>query len=218
MRRAALLAAGLLVTLAVVAQVVLPGIAERRVRDELRTVGDVSGVRVRAFPAVKLLWGNVDFLGARVDGGRAEEDEIGSLLDRTRNIDELRVTAPRLAVGGLALGDVRVDKQGGRLSAAATVAAADLTALAPGELTVTDVAAEGGRLTFGASASMFGQTLAGRAAAVADGGAIVLAPEGPLGAVARYTAFSEPRVRVQSVSARDAGPDRLRLMTTGRLR
>ncbi|MBA2793212.1 MAG: hypothetical protein H0U32_04340, partial [Thermoleophilaceae bacterium] len=70
MKKVALGGGGFLLLLVVVAQFVLPGIAERRVRDELRSVGAASNVEVSSFPAVKLLLGEIDSLAARL--GRSE--------------------------------------------------------------------------------------------------------------------------------------------------
>lgn len=216
-RRVALGVLALLVVLAVVAQVVLPRIAEDRVRDELRRVGAVSGVEVRAVPAIKLLWGQVDRLRARVDEGDATRDELGDLLAQTAEIDELRVTAPRLDVGGLSLADVRVAKDADRVRGAATVATDQLRALAPAGLDVTGVFADDGRLAFDATVDALGQRVSGRAVARASDGDVVVAPEGLLGGVASYTAFSDPRLRLDDVTAADAGPGRLRLSAAGRL-
>src|SRR5207248_45620 len=51
---------GVIVLLLVVAQLVLPGIAEQRLRDRLSRNGTVIQVHVSAFPAIELLWHHAD--------------------------------------------------------------------------------------------------------------------------------------------------------------
>lgn len=60
MRRALLAAAGILVLGLVAAQLLLPGIAERKLRSDLQANGSNVHVEVEAFPAVKLLWKRAD--------------------------------------------------------------------------------------------------------------------------------------------------------------
>ncbi len=55
------------VLLVVLAQVFLPSLAARRVRDRVARYGTVRSVSVSAFPAVKLLWGKADTVN--VDAG-----------------------------------------------------------------------------------------------------------------------------------------------------
>ncbi|MFZ0377875.1 MAG: hypothetical protein WAL38_08625, partial [Solirubrobacteraceae bacterium] len=58
--------AGLVLLVLVVAQLVLPGIAADRLRDQLARSGTVISVKVSAFPAIELLWGDADSVVVRL--------------------------------------------------------------------------------------------------------------------------------------------------------
>lgn len=60
MKRAVVAAIVVVLALLVIAQLVLPGVAERRVREELEQLGTASDVQVSSFPAVKLLFGEIE--------------------------------------------------------------------------------------------------------------------------------------------------------------
>ena len=83
MRRA--LAIGLLVVVAllVVAQLVLPGAAERRLRDRLSRDGKVTRVEVHSFPAIKLLWNQADRVVVRMSSASAGTGRVADLLATT---------------------------------------------------------------------------------------------------------------------------------------
>src|SRR2546429_9337802 len=85
MRRiiAAAVALAVLVLLAVVAQLVLPGIAENRIRDRLAHDRRVESVHVSAFPAGKLLWGRAAPATLRMANVPAAVGRPGDLLRRT---------------------------------------------------------------------------------------------------------------------------------------
>src|SRR2546423_15524275 len=92
-----------LVLLAVVAQVVLPGLAENRIRDRLAHDGRVESVRVSAFPAVKLLWGKADRVTVRMASVRAAVGRVGNLIGRTADARRLGASTPELDVVTLRL-------------------------------------------------------------------------------------------------------------------
>src|SRR2546423_13547039 len=102
-----------LVLLAVVAQVVLPGLAENRVRDRLAHDGRVESVQVSAFPAVKLLWGKADRVTVRMASVRTGVGRLGSLIGRTADADRLDGSTRELDVLTLRLRDARLHKRGG---------------------------------------------------------------------------------------------------------
>ena len=57
--------AGAIVLVLVLAQLFLPGIAASRVRARVGKYGTVQSVSVKAWPAVKLLWGSADSVTVR---------------------------------------------------------------------------------------------------------------------------------------------------------
>ena len=87
------------VLLLVLAQVFLPRIAASRISSRVGRYGTVQSVSVKAWPAVKLLWGDAD--SVRVQGGDAcklSPAQTAKLLWEARGMKRIRMTA--LAVQG----------------------------------------------------------------------------------------------------------------------
>lgn len=211
-------AAGLAVlALALVAtQLVLPGVAAERLRDELAPTGRVTHARVEALPALKLLFGRADRVEVRLADARAATGEVAGLLDSTRRTGELDARVDTLHLGPLTLRDLRLRKAGTSLDAEAAVTEADLAAALPVEVGLRPVAAGGGTLVLEATAPALGSTVAVRARLSARDGALVIAPDGLLGGFASLRLFEDPRVRVTGVGARTR-PGGFTLTVRGRL-
>jgi hypothetical protein len=78
-RRALLCTAAASAALLGALQLVLPAVAEQRVRSRLERFGTVSQVEVRALPAVKLLWGQADDAKvrmAKLDAGPLSLEDV----------------------------------------------------------------------------------------------------------------------------------------------
>jgi LmeA-like phospholipid-binding len=192
---------GAVVVLLVVAQLVLPGIATQRVRDQLGRSGQVLSVQVHAFPAIKLLWHHADRVVIHLGRYRTPAGKLGSSLRQSGDVGSLDATATEVDTGLLALHDAHLVKRGNRLNAAATVTEADLHAALPILRSVTPVASTGGQLTLQGTASLFGVTATVQAVVHAVSGRLVVTPNVPLGGFATITVFSNPHVVVQSVAA-----------------
>ena len=76
----ALAVAGVVLLVLVVAQLVLPGVAEQELRDQLSQSGTVLEVKVSAFPAVKLLWHHADSVVVRMARYRSGSGPLGDRL------------------------------------------------------------------------------------------------------------------------------------------
>ena len=187
--------------LLVVAQLVLPGIAAQRVRDNLARSGRVLSVQVHAFPAIELLWHHADRVVIRLGRYRTPVGQLGSSLSQSGSVDSLDATATEVDAGLLALHDARLVKRGSRLTASATVADVDLHAALPILDSVTPVASASGQLTLQGTASLFGVSATVQAVVHAVDGSLVVTPNVPLGGFATITVFSNPHVAVQSVGA-----------------
>lgn len=196
---AVLLAGGLIAT-----QLLLPRIAARRLADDLRRSGDVDHVRVRAVPAVKLLFDRADAVEIRMSEARAGPGRLADLLDEARGTGRLDAHADRVRLGPLLVRDLRVAKRGADLRAEAAVSEVDLAAALPPGTTLRPVEAGDGGLVLEASAGLFGLRAGLRARLSAREGALVIAPEGLLGVLGSLTLFADPRVEVTSVAARPA--------------
>jgi hypothetical protein len=202
----------LLVAAFLATEFVLPPQAENQVRDELRGSARVESVEVHAFPALKLLFGHADRVELRVDEATAGTGKLAELLASTERTDELRATARTVRLGPLVMRDMRLRKDGSRLSGEAAITQADLSAALPPAVGLTPVAAGDGQLVLEAVAG----PLSVRARLSARDGALVIAPDGLLGGFASLTVFSDRRVRVTGVGARSRA-DGFTVTATGAL-
>jgi hypothetical protein len=204
MRRilAAAIVLAVLVVLAVVAQLVLPGIAENRIRDRLAHDGRVESVQVSAFPAVELLWGHADRVTVRMANVRAAVGRRGGLIGRTANAGRVDASTRELDVLTLRLRDARLRKRGNTLVGEATVTDADLRAALPPGFAVRPVASADGRLVLRGSVTLFGTTISASAVLLAQDGRLKIVPDVPFGGFATLTVFADPHVHVDGVDAR----------------
>jgi hypothetical protein len=203
-RLAALGVAGLVVVLLVVAQLVLPGIATQGLRDRLARSGRVLEVKVSAFPAIELLWHRADSVVVRMASYRASPASLPDTLARTGDVGSLRASAQVFRDGLLTLHDARLVKAGNRLTGSALVAETDLRAAVPFLTSLTPVASSSGRLILRGTATVLGISATVDATVSAQNGKLVVAPDVPFGGLATITVFSDPRVKVQGVSASSA--------------
>ena len=205
-RRAALAAAAVVVVLLVAAQLLLPRYAERRVREELSSIGTVNSVEVESFPAVELLAGEIDAVRAELASGETSGGRIGDLVAKTEHIDTLHVTAPSLAVSGLPVRDARLEKAGTAIRVEGTVERTELESRLPAGARLRGVETRGDGVSLDGSFSLFGAELSGVARLEPRDGALVLAPQDvPFAGLATVTVFTDPRLQVRSVAAEPSG-------------
>lgn len=217
-RRLAVLTLGLgLVVVLGVAQLVLPGIAARSLRDRLTGSGQVLDVQVHAVPAIELLWHQADRVVVRLGRYRSTSAELGKMLDQTADVDRLNASVRELDTGLLTLRGATLDKQGNVLTGSAEVTEADLRAALPILQSVTPVASGHGFLTLQGTATLLGVSATVDAEVRAVNGSIVVAPDVPFGALAAVTVFSAPHLEVRSVGASPL-PGGFSITATGRLR
>jgi hypothetical protein len=215
--RVALAAAGGVVALLVVTQLVLPSLAERRLRDRLREDGEVQRVEVSAFPAVKLLWHRADRVEVRMGKARAGPGRLADRLAETADTGELDARVAELTLLVLRVHDVRLRKRDDRLVAEASVSDADLRASLPSGFDVRPVASGGGALVFEGTAALLGQRFSGRVVVAARDGKVLLAPDLPFGGLLSLTLFEDSRIEVTDVGAR-ASAGGFTLTATARVR
>jgi len=184
-----------------VAQLVLPGIAARRIRSQLGRYGQVASVSVSAFPAVELLWHRADSVSVSLRSFHSGGSGLAGRLGQLSHVGTLHASAARVTVGLLTVRDARLVKHGSSLVATARLLDADLRGVIPILRSVTPVASSGGQLILRGTADVLGARISlDFSVRVADG-ALVVSPDVPFGGVATITAFSDPGVRVTSVSA-----------------
>jgi len=187
-------------------ELVIPRAAEDRVREELARNGDVRKVRVKAFPAIKLLFGRADRVEIELTRMKAGSGRLAELLDRAERTGELSARVDLLEVGPLMVRDASLTMRDDLLRGEASLTREDITAAVPfGNVEVTPVVSPEGELVLETSAPVFGTRIAVRARVGARDGAIVAAADGLLGGLGTITVFNDPRVRVDAVGARPNG-------------
>jgi pSer/pThr/pTyr-binding forkhead associated (FHA) protein len=203
-----------------VGQLVLPGIAEQRVRAELARHGTIREVQITAVPAVTLLWHRADTVKVAIDTYRsAPSSGHGSLADflnRTRDTGKLDVSVATLQSKLLTLHDVRLRKEDQQLVGQAELTQHDLRAALPTFLDLRPVSASANGIVAQASVSVLGHRVTVRLDVVADAGRVVVRPEAfLLGSLATITVFGDPRIYVESLGAELRGE---RYLLTARAR
>ncbi len=212
------LGAGLFVlALLALGQVVLPRMAADRLRERLARSGEVERVRVHAFPAVKLLWGQADRVEVRMRSYRASPAALGSTLGDAANAGRLDASTAVLSTGLLALRDARLRVDGHAVTGSARVTDGDLRAALPPQLSVRPVASGDGQLVFEGTASLLGASVTARARLLASEGRLVVEFMGlPFGALPSLTVFSDPRLQVEGLAA-SVAPGGFELSARGHL-
>ena len=196
-----------------VGQLVLPGVAEQRLRSDLAHFGVVRRVHIESVPAVKLLWHRADRVEVAIDSyrsGSSGHTSLAGFLSRTRDAGMLDVSVGTLQAQLVTLHDVRLRKQGNALIGQARLTQHDLSAALPTFFDLRPVSASANGIVAQVSASVLGQRVGVRIAVLADSGRVVVRPEGlPFGSLATITVFDDPRVYVESLGAELHGQDYL---------
>jgi hypothetical protein len=203
---------GLLAAALVGGQLALPRLAERRITHDLASTGEVRRVSVEAVPAAKLLFRRADRVEVDMAEARAGTGRLAKLLRRTQGARELEARVDLVRLGPLQLRGVALHKDHERLRGEATVSEADLAAALPRQLAVRPVEDPAGELVLEGAVGAF----AARARLSARDGALVIAPDGLLGALGSLTLFRDSRIRVDEVGSR-TGADGFTLTAAGRL-
>jgi DUF2993 family protein len=185
----------------VLAQLVLPGLAAQRVRDQLSRYGSLRSVSVSAFPAVELLWGSGDSVNVSAGKLSIGPTQAVDELSRARGIDRMDIHAESIQIGPLRMSGASIEKRGGEVQARGSVRRSALQDVIPGGFEVQPEASEDGEVRVRATGSLFGVRTSVQAVVNAQEGKLVAQPEGFLFAgLARITLFSDPRLLIRGVS------------------
>lgn len=188
-------------------QLLLPTLAERSLRADLEEVSEVRTVKIRAFPAAKLLAGHADSVQVELESYRSRPGRLGELLARAGRVGELDVRVRELGVGLLTLHGASVEGAGRTLNAEATLGLDDLERALPPGVEVAPVGdARGDELVFEGRLRAFGLAGSARARVRVVSGRIVVSPDLPFGAFVGVAVFDEERLHVDELSMeRSAG-------------
>ncbi len=209
-RRGARIAAitlAVLVLLLVLAQLLLPGIAAQRVRDRVGKYGTVRSASVKAWPAIKLLWGDADEVRVSAGSLKLTPAQTASLLGQASGTAKLHATAATVQEGPLKLTGVSFRKQGAHMYGEATISEAAVASALPPGFSISLLHSSGGTVTVQVSGGLFGVGASVEAVAKARGGKLVAQPTSLFLQAISLTLFSNPNVYVEGVSAHPlAGP------------
>lgn len=207
----------LVIALLLASQLILPRVAERRIRSKLSESGVAARVKVSTFPAAKLLLGRVDSAVVTVDSAQITREKVAGLVAATRDIDALNVVAPSMQVAGIALTDVTLRKRGSVITTSATTGRADLLALLPPGSRLARVRPRDGGIELDGSITVLGASVSGPGQLRPSDGALVFTtPALPVIGPTTLTVFTDPRVKIDRISVRTVPPG-LRFSAGGRV-
>jgi hypothetical protein len=223
MGRGGRIAAGVsaaLVLALVLAQLLLPRLAVSRISSRVGRYGRVLSVSVSAWPALELLWGHVGSVRVRAVSLTLSRNQAASLLAEAKGASSMDVKAESVQLGKLHVTDATLSKRGDQLRAQAVVSEADAKAALPAGFGVRLLRSERGEVEVQATGALFGVGASVNAVALASGGKLIAHPLGFLIEGFQLTLFSDPRVYVEGVGARElsAQPTSYRLTMSARLR
>ncbi|HEY2630875.1 MAG TPA: hypothetical protein VGI26_00685 [Solirubrobacteraceae bacterium] len=211
------------VGLVVLAQVILPGVAAKRVESRVGRYGTVESVKVSAFPAVKLLWKKADSVHVNAGALTLTAGEVGSLLWEGRGTNEMTVSArtvtlrvPVLLPSGLTVSNVRMEKHGSSIHATATLTQEQLDGALPSGFHIQPVGSTEGEVQARVSGGLFGLQATIEAVVRPAEGKLVAEPKGlSFGGIAAIVLFSDPHLKVESIGVRTIGGSTYRLTLEG---
>lgn len=197
--------AGLVVLGLAIAQLVLPAIAASTISSRIGRYGRVRSVQVSAWPAVKLLWGQVDSVKVRAGALRMSPSQSAKLLWEAHDTTRLYVSAESVQEGPLHLTNATLTKRGAQLGAQAHLSSVDARAALPPGIDVRLVDSREGRVKVQVGGGLFGVGAAVQAVAEPSRGELVAHPVGLLVSGLQLRLFSDSHVYVEGVGAREAG-------------
>jgi len=206
-----------IVVLLVGSQLLLPYLAENRLRGRLDDNGVVEEVDVRAFPALRLLTGRADRTTIRMHDAHAGPGRFADLVASTKSSEDLDAAVDGARILSLKVRRLELKKRGRDIVGTVTVTDAELRAALPGGFDVRPIASGDGVLIFEGSASVLGRSFTGQAVVAARNGKVLLAPNVLFGGFLSLTIFEDPRIEVLDVGARQH-PDGFTLTARARLR
>lgn len=112
--RIAAIVAAAVVLLLVLSQLFLPGLGESAIRDRLTEGGGVADVKISAFPAARLLWGDGDSLKVSGDGLNLDIDENANpvVLDDLDRFDDVEIVLRDIVAGPFRVDDFVLARHG----------------------------------------------------------------------------------------------------------
>jgi hypothetical protein len=204
--RIALGVLGVVVVALVAAQLFLPGLAARKVRERLGRYGTVLSAHVSATPAIELLWGHGDSASVRAAALSFSTTQGVDLLWEGRGVTNTDLAATSMVAAGVRLSQVEVRKRGASIVVQGTVSESDLRGTLPAGLEVHSLSDASGHLVAQATGELFGVSATVQVDIRPSEGKLIAEPHGlPLGGLASVTLFSDPRLRMEAIDVAPVG-------------
>ncbi len=181
------------------AQLLLPGLAARRVRSQIARYGVVRSASVSAFPAIELLWGHAQSVTVSAAHLNMTPAAANELLWRSRGVEQVDMHAESMRVGSFLLRDMSWLKRGDRLRMGGQLTESDLRAALPGATGFALLSSNSDGVLMRVSGSLFGLSASVDVQLSAVGGKLVAQPEGiPFAGFVKVTLLAAPHMYVQS--------------------
>ncbi|MGA9877097.1 MAG: hypothetical protein WBQ21_14955 [Solirubrobacteraceae bacterium] len=206
-RRRVALGVGVPVVLVLaLAQVLLPGLAAKRVSARVARYGTVKSVHVSAWPAIELLWGKADSVDLRVGSFTATPAQMVAQLWEARGVNDMTVSVDTATFSesalprGLTIGNLRTTKHGTAIHTSATFTQSQLDAALPSGVQIEPTASGGGEVEAHVSGGLFGLQASISALVRPVDGRLIAEPRGlPFGGLATITLFEDPHLKINAV-------------------
>lgn len=197
--RIALGTAATVVAVLGLAQLLLPGIAAQRVRDELGRYGVVKSATVTALPAIELLLGRAQSATVSAENLDMSFSQAAGLLWKARGVQRIDMIAESMRLGSITMHGVRTEKRGTALYVQGSAGPADFSGAAPGGMEVQSLESVPGGVQARASGNLFGVRTSADALLSVQEGKLVAQPQGvPFAGLVTLTIFSTPHMAMQS--------------------
>ncbi len=197
--RIALYAAGGIVAVLGLAQLLLPGLAAQHVRSQLERYGTVRSATVSAFPAVELLWGNAESATVSAAHLSMDPSQLGELLWQGRGVQRVAMHAESVSVGPFTMFHVSTQKHGEALYSQGYVTEAALLAAIPGGRALQLLGRTPDGVEMRVTESLLGVEGSVEVLLGAQEGSLVGQPQGiPFAGFVKFTLLSSPHLYIQN--------------------
>lgn len=190
------------------AQLLLPPLEAKAVRDKVGRYGNVKSASVSSWPAIKLLWGEADRVTVAAGTLEATPAQLLAQLWEVRGVNEVTLSAEQTIVtipgfqGSLRLEDVHTHKQGSEIQTTLTVTQKSIDEALPAGISIEPLSTQNiGQIELRASGDLFGVQGSLTALVKPLEGTVIAEPQGfPFASLATMTLFSDPHLKVRSIA------------------
>jgi hypothetical protein len=221
-----LIAALLVLVVLGLAQLLLPSIAVKAIRDKVARYGEVRSVSLHAFPAIELIWGHAGSASVDLSSASLSGEQLVDLLREAGGVQELQVKAAKVSLKDVGLGggavtllDASLRKRNADVDASAVLTQQALSAALPPGFSIRSLSSEDGEVQARVEGGLLGFKIAADAVVHAAEGKLLLSASGPLlSSLPQITLFSDRDFEILSVAAQADGADAWTLSVEARLR